>query len=91
MTGPGSDDDSVVESILRLKRQLTDLKLDALVMESGNGRPAASIHDIDAIVAEVIESVEDWRRVRSPMPDDQADRSQTTTAADSPWTPSARP
>lgn len=53
---------SLRERFLALKRQLTDVKLDALLRET---EPAADIDDLDAIVAEVVAGVENRRQVQS--------------------------
>lgn len=70
MTTPERGNDPAVRSIVELKRQLTDLKLEALLRFGGTG-PTTSIHDLDAIVDEVVAGLEK-RRARPPISDDHA-------------------
>ncbi|MFC9999644.1 hypothetical protein [Nocardia sp. NPDC127526] len=63
MTGHDhGEEDTMRKSFLALKRQLTDVKLDALLREP---EPACDINDLDAIVAEVLAGVEGRRQARS--------------------------
>ena len=58
MTTSEHESDAVVRSIADLKRQLTELKLEAL-RRSGRGAPSSDIHDIDAIVEEVVSAMQE--------------------------------
>jgi hypothetical protein len=57
-------DDVVVRSIVDLKRQLTELKLEAL-RRSDEGGPTPDVNDIDAIVEEVAAGMKTRRARRS--------------------------
>lgn len=65
MTEHGGD--AAVRSIVEMKRGLTDLKLEALLRDGGTA-PAADIHDIDAIVAEVATGMEARRTATGDEP-----------------------
>ena len=89
MTTPERCDDRVVESIVELKRKLTDLKLEAL-LRSGGTAPTTSSHDLDAIVAEAVTGLDERRRARPPISDDCGAHASTTQACGQLRTPSNR-
>lgn len=76
MNTPEQKNDSAVRAIVELKRQLIDLKLDALLGAYGT-KPTTSVHDLDAIVDEVVAGVEERRRARLTITDDQTDCAPT--------------
>lgn len=69
MTTRGHEDDVVVRSIVDLKRQLTELKLEAL-RRSDEGGPTTDVNDIDAIVEEVAAGMK-ARRARPSIGNDR--------------------
>jgi hypothetical protein len=91
VTTPAGNNGSVVQSIVDLKRRLTDLKLDALLLEPGRSQPITSIHDLDAIAAEVVAGVEERRYARPSVSGAQADYGRTSRAPDNLRMPSTRP
>ena len=72
---PSASSDSAQRSIADLKRRLTDLKLEALRREYGaEPERAGAVHDIDAVVAEAVLSVEQRQHERDGhQPSPEAD------------------
>lgn len=71
MTKANGQHDSALDALVALKRQLTSLKLDAL-LDTDRVTPTPSIHDLDSIVDEVVSGVQEQRHARSAVPHDQA-------------------